>query len=201
MSAKRKPPLYVTPNCGIEVIGECPTSDGRYIRCYIRPHPMFSGTTVLRARVVMTDLLGRKLLRNEHAHHGAEGRHVDTQSNLTLLSAAEHNSHHKTGSKHSAAAKRKISAGLRHAHAEGRRTPVDPTLNTHHLVEWHRKLRAGEVVASWAKPERNARLIAFHKECRSLKATAEHFGISQSSAWEIIKKYAPSQLRPWRRRS
>lgn len=119
--AKRKAALYVTPNCGIEVIGECPTSDGRYIRCYIRRHPFFSGTTVLRSRVVMTDILRRKLLRNEHVHHGEEGRHVDTPDNLTLLTAAAHNSHHKTGSKHSAEAKRKISAGLLNAYATGAR--------------------------------------------------------------------------------
>jgi hypothetical protein len=119
--AKTKAPLYVTPNCGIEVIGEFPTTDGRYIRCNIRPHPFFSGTTVLRSRVVMTDALGRKLLRSEHVHHGKKGRHDDSPGNLEVLTAAKHNQHHKTGSKHRPESKRKIADSLRETYAAGRR--------------------------------------------------------------------------------
>lgn len=69
----------------------------------------------------MTARLGRPLGRNEHVHHGKKGRFIDTVDNLSLLSAAAHNRHHKRGSRHKASSKKRISESLLKAYASGRR--------------------------------------------------------------------------------
>lgn len=123
-----KPPLYVLPH-GIEVIGEYPPRGKvRYWRVRIRPHPFFPGVRVVfgglyvhRSRAILASKLGRPLLPSEHAHHGDEVREHDLPGNLAPLSAAEHNRHHKTGTHHTEAAKRRIGDGVRRAYEEGRR--------------------------------------------------------------------------------
>ena len=62
--AAKKPPIYKTPNLGIEVIGESKKPDG-YAVCYIRPHEFFGSVHVRRSRLVMTDYLNRRLSRTE----------------------------------------------------------------------------------------------------------------------------------------
>lgn len=124
---KPKAALYVLPH-GIEVIGEyAPTAANRYWRVRLRPHPFFPGVPVRfggiyvrRSRVVMAAALGRALTPAEHAHHGEDGPHTDMPTNLEVLSAVEHNRHHKTGSRHSAETKARIGAAVKRAHAEGR---------------------------------------------------------------------------------
>jgi hypothetical protein len=116
---------------GIEVIGEYPLRGlNRYVRVRIRPHRFFpeakriaGGCCVRRSRVVMASKLGRALLVTENVHHRDEDRTNDSPDNLQLIGTAEHNRHHKTGSKHSEKSKRRISAGLRLAISEGRRLP------------------------------------------------------------------------------
>lgn len=123
-----KAPLYVLPH-GIEVIGEyAPTAKNRYWRVRIRPHAFFpnapvisNGISARRSRVILAAKLGRALLPTEHAHHGEDGRFEDTPANLEVLSATEHNRHHKTGSRHTVDAKSRIGAALKRAYAEGRR--------------------------------------------------------------------------------
>jgi hypothetical protein len=148
MGRPLKPPLYVLPH-GIEVIGEyAPTAKNPYWRARIRPHRFFPGVPVIggglhvrRSRVVLAAKLGRALTAQEHAHHDDEDRTHDTLGNLLLLSAAEHNRHHKTGSKHTAEAKNRISRSLRLAIAEGRRSPPprpDWTGKTHNQVSRER---------------------------------------------------------------
>lgn len=127
---KQKPALYVLPH-GIEVVGEyAPSGKNLYWRVRIRPHRFFptvpviaNGCCVRRSRVLLAAKLGRALTPGEHAHHDDEDRDNDTAGNLEMLTAAEHNRHHKTGTKHSEAAKARISAGLKRAIAEGRRSP------------------------------------------------------------------------------
>ena len=120
MSRKRKAPLYILPH-GIEVIGEyAPSGKNRYWRVRIRPHPFFpavrenkGGVEVRRSRVVLAAKIGRALAANEHAHHGTDGCEVDSLENLSLLTAADHNRHHKLGFKHSPESKKKIAYGFR----------------------------------------------------------------------------------------
>lgn len=124
----RKPlaPMYVTPNVGINVVSEHIKIGSGGIRrryCCIRPHPMIRGICIQKSRVVMTDHLGRALGRNEHVHHGAQGTTVDTINNLELLTAADHNRHHKTGSKHTAKSKAQTSATLKHLYKTGQKVP------------------------------------------------------------------------------
>ena len=121
------PPLYVLPH-GIEVIGEYPPAAGnRYWRVRIRPHPFFHGVRVRfggiyihRSRAILASKLGRALTPAEHAHHGEDGPRQDTPTNLEVLSASEHNRHHKTGSRHTAETKARIGAAVKRAFAEGR---------------------------------------------------------------------------------
>ena len=123
-------PLYVLPH-GIEVIGEYPArGKNRYWRVRIRPHPFFpdvpvvhGGCYVRRSRAVLASKLGRALTPEEHAHHEDEDRDNDVPSNVESLSAAQHNRHHKTGSRHREESKAKTSASVRRAFAEGRITP------------------------------------------------------------------------------
>lgn len=115
---KRKAPLY-TLAYGIEVVNEAPANG--YVRCYVRPHHLLYNRTMIRkSRVVMTAHLGRRLVSNEHVHHGRYGKLVDTLNNLTLLTADEHNKHHKIGSKHKPEIKAQIASSLKRAYKEGR---------------------------------------------------------------------------------
>lgn len=128
LGRKPNPTLYTLPH-GIEVIGEYPArGKNRYWRVRIRPHRFFpnapvvsNGIYVRRSRVVLASKLGRALTPAEHAHHRDEDRSRDVPANVELLTAAAHNSHHKTGSKHTETAKARIGAGLRRAYATGTR--------------------------------------------------------------------------------
>lgn len=160
-----KPPLYVLPY-GIEVIGEYPArGKNRYWRVRIRPHPFFPDTPVVhggcyvrRSRVVLASKLGRALTPEEHAHHEDEDRDNDTPMNLGQLSPAEHNRHHKMGSKHTEDAKARISESLSRAIREGRRQPASPpdwkgrthTPEARHRISSSRK--AAIAVGRIAKP-------------------------------------------------
>lgn len=122
-----KSPIYVLPH-GIEVIGEyAPSRKNRYWRVRIRPHRFFpdvpirfGGAYVRRSRVVLASKLGRALTTAECAHHGDEDRDNDVPGNIESLTAAEHNKHHKTGTRHTEKAKQRISDGMRLAMEEGR---------------------------------------------------------------------------------
>lgn len=121
----QKKPLYTLPH-GIEVIGEyAPRGKNPYWRVRVRPHPFFSSKVVAggiylrRSRAVMSSVLGRALLPNEHVHHKNENRSDDSPENLELISPADHNSHHKTGATHTEETKAKISNGLKKAYEAG----------------------------------------------------------------------------------
>lgn len=115
------------------------------------------------------------------------------------ISASLARNQYRAGIAHRAEDREKISAGLKKAFREGRRPPVDTTISTRNLAEWNAKVQSGAILLPWRKEERNQQLITFHAETKSLKKTAERFGIKPGSAWEIIKKYKPEQLRAWRR--
>lgn len=183
-----------TLNHGIEVVGEYIM--GPYMRCRIIAHPLFGSTidkygcmTIRRSRVVMTSMLGRKLHRGEHIHHVDGNKRNDDPTNLELLSAAAHNREHKTGTKHREDSKKKTSESLRKAYAEGRHAPPNLDVSRENLRNRNRDVVLGLVKLSWAKPERNAKLITFYHKVKSIKETAKEFGIHYRSASEIIKKY------------
>lgn len=122
-----KPVLYVLPG-GIEVIGEYPPrGKNLYWRVRIRPHRFFpkvrvvsGGCDVRRSRVVLASKLGRELMPQEHVHHQDENRGNDQPKNLKLISAADHNRHHKVGSRQSPESRCKTSATLKQLYAIGR---------------------------------------------------------------------------------
>jgi hypothetical protein len=125
-----KPPIYVLPH-GIEVIGEyAPSAKCRYWRVRIRPHRFFpdapvvcNGIYVGRHRVMLAAKLGRALLPSEHAHHDDEDRSNDAPGNVELLTAADHNRHHKTGTRHRPESRAKTSATLKRLFATGAMKP------------------------------------------------------------------------------
>jgi len=131
MTSGRKPksPIYVLPH-GIEVIGEYPPRGRiRYWRVRIRPHAFFSGVRVVcggiyihRSRALLAAKLGRALTPADHAHHMDGNCLNDTFDNITLLSAAEHNRHHKTGTQHRPESRTQTSASLKRLYAAGLRT-------------------------------------------------------------------------------
>ena len=161
---KPKQPLYVLSH-GIEVVGEYPARGANpYARVRMRPHPFFPGVRVVcgaivvhRSRAVLASKLGRALTPQEHAHHDDECRDNDAPDNVEPLSAAEHNRHHKTGSKHTEQAKARISAGLKRAIAEGRRaTPKRPAhAGAKHSEETKRRISAARkaLIACGAIPK------------------------------------------------
>ena len=126
MGRPLKPPIY-TLSHGIEVIGEYPPrGDNKYWRVRVRPHRFFPGVRIVcggiyihRSRAILASKLGRPLTPADHAHHDDEVRDNDTSKNLTLMSAAEHNRHHKTGSRHSAESRAKTSDTLKRLYATG----------------------------------------------------------------------------------
>ena len=160
----RKAPLYVLPH-GIEVIGEYAARGvNRYWRVRIRPHPFFpdvavvhGGCCIRRSRVVLASKLGRALTPDELAHHCDEDRDNDSPGNVQLVSASEHNRHHKIGSVHSEEAKSKISEGLRRAIKEGRRQPPPPPdwLGRKHSTESRQRISASrkEAIAAGRIPK------------------------------------------------
>jgi len=146
-----KQAIYKLPH-GIEVIGEYAlTGLNRYVRVRIRPHTFFpnvpvigGGCLVRHSRAVMASKLGRALSDDEVVHHVNENRSDDSPGNLELTTAAEHNTHHKTGSRHSEQSKQRIAVGLCLAISEGRRLPPPATnwCGRSHQPESRRKLSA-----------------------------------------------------------
>lgn len=134
---RQKPTIYTLAH-GIEVVGEYePRGLNRYVRVRIRPHPFFAdlkpvagGCYTRRSRAVMAAKLGRALMPSEQVHHRDEDRSNDAPENLLLISAPEHNKHHKTGSRHTSEAKRRIGAALKLAYKTGqRKRPVITSRN------------------------------------------------------------------------
>lgn len=100
----------------------------------------------------------------------------------------------RTNIPHSAEIKAKISAGLKKAFIEGRHKPTNKEMATRNITAYNLKIKTGIVKSACAKPERNAKLIEFHRINGSLRDTAKEFGITTSSALEIIRKYAPQNI-------
>jgi hypothetical protein len=129
---KQRPPLYTLAH-GIEVIGEyAPTAKNPYWRVRVRPHPFIQGVIVAngictrRSKVMAAAKFGRLIGADEHVHHG-DGKGNDDQQHLEILTASEHNKHHKTGSKHTEATKRKIADSVRRAHAISKLNKLEKT--------------------------------------------------------------------------
>jgi hypothetical protein len=127
VSGKPKTAGYLLPH-GIQVVGEyAPRGSNRYWRLRLRPHRFFPGVRavngaihVRRSRVMLAAKLGRALTPQEFAHHEDENRGNDSMENLRLVSAAAHNRHHKVGSRHSEASRRKIGESLKRAYTAGK---------------------------------------------------------------------------------
>jgi len=78
-----------------------------------------------------------------------------------------------------------ISAGVKRAYVEGRRKPTPQPQN---LTKYMERVRAGEIVAPWAKPERNAKILASYHRTRSMKETGAEFGITIGAVSYVVRK-------------
>jgi hypothetical protein len=67
----------------------------------------------------MASMLGRAMVSSEHVHHIDGNRENDSPENLELLTADEHNKHHKNGTRHTKESRSKISLSLIRAHQTG----------------------------------------------------------------------------------
>jgi hypothetical protein len=85
----------------------------------VRTHHFFDavvvhgGMYIRRSRVVMTSIVGRKLLKSEVIHLKNGNVNDDRPSNLILTNASDHNKHHKVGTTQSKETKAKISRSLK----------------------------------------------------------------------------------------
>lgn len=144
-------PLYILPH---DIVVRWENHKGKYVICGILPHRLLHGRKMVeRGRLIMTAVLGRKLKRNEHVHHGILGKKNDSIENLELLPAREHHRQHLIGNKrrlgiiHSLDDKAKISNGLKRAYASGRRKKQrlygkrNPFFGKHHTAEAKEKIR------------------------------------------------------------
>lgn len=84
---------------------------------YAYNEPVFE---VERARMLMAIKLGRPLESHEIVHHKNNNSEEDSEWNLELTTQAEHNKHHKTGTRHSEEVKEQIGRAVHFAYQEGR---------------------------------------------------------------------------------
>lgn len=66
-----------------------------YVLIYAPDHPNADGNYVREHRLVMEQVLGRRLLRNEHVHHRNHRKDDNRPENLQLMTRGEHSRHHR----------------------------------------------------------------------------------------------------------
>lgn len=112
------------------------------------------------------------------------------------ISASLLGNSYRTGIPHDAAARTKISNGLKANYASGGREPVNCPEN---LAAFNAAVASGER----NHPSRNAALSAAvtesHARTRSPSQTGEEFGISPSAVLYHVRRTNPSQIRKWSR--
>lgn len=104
---------------------------------------------------------------------------------------------YRSGIPHDQETKAKISESMRRACAEGRKATV---VRPENLAAFNAKVASGERPHPSRNPERDAQIVARHWATKSLKATAQEFGITPSAVWHVVKRCAPSQIRKWERK-
>jgi len=141
--------LYTLPN-DIHVVGEySPSKSNPYARVRILKHHLFDAVVKLgcqqvrKNRVVMISVLGRKLLISELVHHKNDNREDDLPDNLELISPADHNKHHKIGTKKSDESKAKTSESVKGAYLDGR---MDHKKYLQGTEQTHAKLNSSMVI-------------------------------------------------------
>ena len=102
------------------------------------------------------------------------------------ISASLKGNKYRKGIPHDAASRKAISDGVRLANAEGRRRKPRPC--PENLSEFNRAIKAGEIIAPWAKPARNAEILTHYSQSRSMVETGAKFGITQSSVSYVVRK-------------
>lgn len=120
-------PLYELSR-GILVMAEvAPNKSCPYWRVYVQPNALLPGKVtgngwvfIRRSRAIKTAELGRIIASDEHVHHKNENREDDRSDNLEILKPSEHNTHHKTGAKHTEDTKARIATSVKRTKGESR---------------------------------------------------------------------------------
>lgn len=184
----RQEPIYVTPKCRILVIGESlHVQSGRW-RCWIREHQLFPGKEkggglyVWKNRLVLTERLGRRLLRSEHAHHKNDDKGDDSDRNIELKTAGDHNRHHKIGTHHSDVSRKKTSSTLKDLRKRGLWKPGAPP---HGEKNWSAKLTAAKV----------RKMRKLHADGMGYHRLGKMFGVSKPAARAAIRSTTWSHIK------
>lgn len=99
----------------------------------------------------------------------------------------------RSGKLHSEVDKNKIRQGVKKAYAEGRHKPADKIISSRNIASWNEKIKSGEIKHPRHNPEKVRAVCNLHLKTGSLKKVGEEFNMRPSSAWELVKKYAPHQ--------
>ncbi|WP_037335257.1 HNH endonuclease [Salinisphaera hydrothermalis] len=130
-----------------------------------------------RSRVIAASTIGRDLKPGEHVHHRNEDRTDDSPTNLEIISAADHNRHHKTGTTKSLSSREKTSRSLKRAYVEGRRSPA---------------IRRGtEQRQSKLTPENVREIRGSSESCLVL---SRRYGVSKTTILDVINNRAWSHI-------
>lgn len=103
---------------------------------------------------------------------------------------------HRKGKPHPPEDKAKISAGLKKAHAEGRRKPSSPDIARANIDRYNSLIKA-DPSKKYTHPdtsERDAAVVARHAEIGSPAMVAKEFGLSQTTVGQIVKRLNPEQV-------
>lgn len=102
------------------------------------------------------------------------------------ISASLKGNQYRKGIKHSPEIRKVIGNAVRLANAEGRRR--QPTPRPQNFAEFNRAIKAGEIMAPWAKPERNTEILASYRRTKSMAETGMEFGITLGAVSYVIRK-------------
>ncbi len=116
------------------------------------------------------------------------------ESAKAAISASLAGNQYRVGVPHDEATKNRIRDSLKLAYATGRHKRVSQPQN---LTAFNKAVQRGEKVHPSRNPQKDAEIVAFHAETRSLKRTGEKFNLTPCAIWCVVKRCNASQLRRW----
>jgi len=105
---------------------------------------------VRKSHAVIASVIGHGIPKGFHVHHKDHDGTNDAPENLELITSADHNRKHKTGSVKSQASKSKVSETLKMLYREGKMNPTSNGLHflgKKHTPESKEKIRQAQLRA------------------------------------------------------
>lgn len=113
------------------------------------------------------------------------GATMSAESRAKISESLKGNQRRK-GIPHSIEIRQIIGSAVKLANAEGRRKQPSP--HPQNFAEFNRAVKAGEIIPSWAKPERNIEILASYRRTKSMAETGTEFGITMGAVSYVIRK-------------